>query len=68
MNLWPQYSVIAWLTIATASALATATTKRLPWMVVFDRKQQRLMGAGFAIASISEAFLLWQGGFFQGLL
>jgi hypothetical protein len=65
VSAWPQFVVIAWLLLSVCSAVAAAVRAR-GW-VVLTVDQQRVAAAGFAVAALSEASLLWAGGFFEGI-
>ena len=67
MTWWPQISVATWLVAAILGGLARALRKPPGWLVM-TTKQQRIVGLIFSATALSEASLLWAGGFFKGML
>ncbi|MGN5375859.1 hypothetical protein [Sphingomonas hankookensis] len=65
MTGWPQIAVTVWLVLSVCASLGAAARPVSGWLVLTP-KQQRIAAIGFALAAISEASLLWAGGFFEG--
>lgn len=67
MSTWPQVLVAIWLVSSVSASLWFAARPPRGWLVLTS-KQQRLASLAFAAAALSEASLLWAGGFFKGIL
>ncbi len=66
MTGWPQILVAVWLVASVSVGLSFAVRPATGWLVL-TRKQQRLSSLALAAAALSEASLLWAGGFFHGV-
>lgn len=64
MTGWPQIAVAAWLVLSVCAALGAAS-RPVPGWLVLTTNQQRIAAIGFAVAALSEASLLWLGGFWK---
>lgn len=67
MSNWPQALLAIWL-LASVSTGVWLAARPAPGWLILTRKQQRLSSLAFAAAALSEASLLWAGGFFHGVL
>lgn len=64
MSAWPQITAALWLALCVTAAAAVMLQPE-PRRVVLTPQQQRMAALWFAVGAISEASVLWLGGFWS---
>ncbi len=65
MTGWPQISVAIWLVLSVCGSLGAALPGGKREWIVLTPNHQRIAAAAFGVAALTEATLLWLGGFWQ---